>query len=57
MQVANVCSYKLKYLKNEFQFLCELGWFLQGQSHIINLVIVCKVIPVVLELVKLGTIQ
>ena len=33
VQVANVCSYKLG-LKNEFQFLCELGWFLHGQSHI-----------------------
>ena len=33
MQVANVCSYKLG-LKNEFQFSCELGWFLHGQSQI-----------------------
>ena len=32
VQVANVCSYKLGY----FQFLCELGWFLHGQSHIIR---------------------
>ena len=30
VQVANVCGYK-----NEFQFLCELDWFLHGQSHII----------------------
>ena len=36
VQVANVCSYKLGQ-KNEFQFLCELGWFLHGQSHIIGL--------------------
>ena len=33
VQVANVCSF-LAGLKNEFQFLCELGWFLHGQSHI-----------------------
>ena len=33
VQLANVCSYKLG--KNEFQFLCELGWFLHGQSHIV----------------------
>ena len=36
MQVANVCSYKLG-LKNQFQFQCELGWFLHGQSHMINM--------------------
>ena len=33
VQVANMCSYKLSY-KSEFQFLCEPGWFLHGQSHI-----------------------
>ena len=34
MQVANVCSYiYISWAKNEFQFLCELGWFLHGQSH------------------------
>ena len=27
-------SYKLGQ-KNEFKFLCELGWFLQRQSHMI----------------------
>ena len=32
VQVANVCGYKLGY-KFEFQFLCELGWFLHGQSQ------------------------
>ena len=36
VQVANVCSYKLG-LKNEFQFLCELGWFFYGQLHIVSL--------------------
>ena len=28
-------SYKLNQ-KNEFKFLCELGWFLQRQSQIMN---------------------
>ena len=32
VQVANVCGYKLGQ-QNEFQFWCELGWFLHGQSH------------------------
>ena len=35
VQVANECSYKLGQ-KTEFKFLCELGWFLQGQSHLTN---------------------
>ena len=26
----------ISWAKNEFQFLCELGWFLHGQSHKYN---------------------
>ena len=34
MWIAIEYSYKLGQ-KNEFKFWCELGWFLQRQSHII----------------------
>ena len=34
MCIAIEYSYKLGH-KNEFKFLCKLGWFLQRQSHII----------------------
>ena len=34
MWIAIEYSYKLGQ-KNEFKFWCELGWFLQIQSHII----------------------
>ena len=35
VQVANVCRLQAG-VKNEFQFLCELGWFLHGQSQIFS---------------------
>ena len=35
MWIAIEYSYKLGQ-KNEFEFLCELGWFSQRQSHMVD---------------------
>ena len=46
-------SIAISLAKNEFKFLCEHGWFMQRQSHMLHTYVFCSVFIYVYIIIQL----